>query len=186
LPIPALVDDYNQYMGGVDIADQLRSNYPCHQKSRRNWLPLWFWALDTAVTNTYLITRALLPHTEHKAFCRDLAHALVETGSAKHNPLLHQPQPHFQAYVTKKTSLPPFHFRTTGSHQPLSQQNWRKQCWYCRYKKIHGDPKNPLPAHQQTEILQTMKVSKTGTWCSICEIPLCLVNQCFFNFHTVL
>ncbi|PWW75376.1 hypothetical protein C7212DRAFT_46744, partial [Tuber magnatum] len=56
LPIPMLVNDYNKYMGGVDIADQLPSNYPCHPTSRRNWLPLWFWILDTTITNMYIIT----------------------------------------------------------------------------------------------------------------------------------
>jgi len=42
LPIPEMIDDYNQFMGVVDITDQLRSNYPTHQKSRRTWLPFGF------------------------------------------------------------------------------------------------------------------------------------------------
>ena len=186
LPIPALVDDYNQYMGGVDIADQLRSNYPCHQRSRRNWLPLWFWALDTAITNTYLLNRSLCPNREHKAFRRELAESLVQLGKTQLHPLLHQLQPIPHAYVTLKTSLPSFHFRTTGTHQVVSQQNDRQQCWYCRFKKVHGDPRNPAPARQRSEILRTMKIRKTGTWCSLCKIPLCMVDKCFFHFHTTM
>jgi len=27
LPIPVVIDDYNHFMGGVDIADQLRGYY---------------------------------------------------------------------------------------------------------------------------------------------------------------
>jgi len=185
LPIPALVDDYNQYMGGVDIADQLRSNYPCHQTSRRNWLPLWFWALDTAITNTYLIARSLSPKCEHKAFRRELALGLGESGWSQLHPLLHPPQPESKSYVTLKTSLPPFHLRTTGDHQPYSRSNQRQLCWYCRYKKLHGDPKNPPPACQRKEHLEAIEVSKTATWCSRCELPLCLKNRCFLDFHTV-
>jgi hypothetical protein len=30
LPIPKIIDDYNHHMGGVDIADQLRSYYSVH------------------------------------------------------------------------------------------------------------------------------------------------------------
>ena len=112
-------------MRSVDIADQLRSNYPCHQISRRHWLPLWFWALDTAITNTYLIIRSFSLKMEHKAVRRELAHALVETGWSELHPLRFHPPPDIKSYVTGKTVLPSFHFCTMGTHLPLSEQDSR-------------------------------------------------------------
>ncbi|CAG8759333.1 13744_t:CDS:2, partial [Acaulospora morrowiae] len=35
LAIPKIIDDYNHYMGGVDIADQLRGYYNCQLTVRR-------------------------------------------------------------------------------------------------------------------------------------------------------
>ena len=65
LPIPKIIDDYNQYMGGVDIADQLRSNYCVQQKSQRNCLPLFFLLLDTAIINSYRLYQKHHPNTLH-------------------------------------------------------------------------------------------------------------------------
>src|SRR5262249_10838945 len=50
--IPKVIDDYNHHMGGVDIADQRREYYNTQITARRNWLPLFFWLLDTAVVNS--------------------------------------------------------------------------------------------------------------------------------------
>ena len=175
-------------MGGVHIADQLRSNYPLasHQTSQRNWLPLWFWILDTAITNTYLIARLVNPKYEHKAFCPKLALTLAETGCSQLHPLLTNPKPDSHAYVTAKTSLPPFFFRTTGAHLQPFLPNKKHQCWYCQYKKCNDDSKYPPPIRQRAEILQKMKVSETGIWSALCEIPLCKRNRCFFDYHTLL
>ena len=35
LPIPVLIDDYNRYMGSVDIADQLHATYSTHIRAQR-------------------------------------------------------------------------------------------------------------------------------------------------------
>jgi hypothetical protein len=35
LPIPGMVDDYNYFMNGVDIADQLRAKFTVHQRTHR-------------------------------------------------------------------------------------------------------------------------------------------------------
>jgi len=49
--IPLCIDDYNHNMGGVDIADQLRSYYDTQLTSFRTWWPMLFWAFDTMVRN---------------------------------------------------------------------------------------------------------------------------------------
>ena len=70
LPIPVFIDDYNHYMGGVDIADQLRSYYSTQRTSLRCWYPLFFWILDTAILNAYLVGKQLhgSSYMEHKDF----------------------------------------------------------------------------------------------------------------------
>jgi hypothetical protein len=53
LPIPCFIDDYNQNMGGVDLANQFREAYETHKPSLRNWWPLFYWLIDLACVNGY-------------------------------------------------------------------------------------------------------------------------------------
>ncbi len=46
LRIPRFIDDYNQYMGGVDLANQFRESYETHQITQRNWWPLFYSFID--------------------------------------------------------------------------------------------------------------------------------------------
>jgi len=58
-------------MGGVDIADQLRAYYSTQRISLRSWYPLFFWMLDTAILNAYLVGQQLYgkkDYMEHKEF----------------------------------------------------------------------------------------------------------------------
>ena len=52
MPIPLCIDDYNQHMGGVDLANQLRSYYDTQLTSFRTWWPMLFWVFDTMVTRS--------------------------------------------------------------------------------------------------------------------------------------
>jgi hypothetical protein len=61
LPIPGIVDDYNYFMNGVDIADQLRAKFTVHQRTHQTWLPLFYFCLDTTVVNAYLLPQLLMP-----------------------------------------------------------------------------------------------------------------------------
>ena len=79
LPIPIIIDNYNHFMGGVDIADQLRSNYIIQFPVRRTWLPLFFWLLDTSIINSYLICKIKNNENEsYKKFRLNIVWKLIE------------------------------------------------------------------------------------------------------------
>jgi hypothetical protein len=42
LQIPCFINDYNQYIGGVDLANQFREVYETHKPTFRNWWPLFY------------------------------------------------------------------------------------------------------------------------------------------------
>ena len=52
---PNTVKLYNAHMGGVDLFDSRRKTYSCSRKSKKWWLRLFYFLLDTAVTNSYVI-----------------------------------------------------------------------------------------------------------------------------------
>jgi hypothetical protein len=53
LRIPCFIDDYNQYIGGVDLANQFRESYETYQITQRNWWPLFYWLIDVVYVNVY-------------------------------------------------------------------------------------------------------------------------------------
>ena len=55
LPCPASIISYNAFMGDVDRGDQLRGYYSCRSKSRKFYKYIFYFLLDTAVTNAYIL-----------------------------------------------------------------------------------------------------------------------------------
>jgi hypothetical protein len=56
LPILAAIDAYNRYMGGVDIANQLRAAFTTlWPQNLHYWKPLFYYLLDIALVNSYLL-----------------------------------------------------------------------------------------------------------------------------------
>ena len=55
-PCPESVCSYNQYMGGVDINDQLRQYYHAKLKTK-NYKYLFWFIFDVAVTNAFILGR---------------------------------------------------------------------------------------------------------------------------------
>ncbi len=55
-------------MSKVDIADQLRGYYATQLAVRKIWMPLFFWLLDTAIINSYLILKKNGVNISHKDF----------------------------------------------------------------------------------------------------------------------
>ena len=80
---PVMIHDYNIYMLGVDKLDQLMSYYSFLHKSIKWWRKIFFWILEVAVINSYIIYKSLaLQRGErpmsHLAFRRKLILSLSE------------------------------------------------------------------------------------------------------------
>lgn len=54
---PKSIADYNKYMGGVHRFDQLLATYTVSWKSRRWWMKLFYYLLNAAIVNSYIVYR---------------------------------------------------------------------------------------------------------------------------------
>jgi len=182
LPIPKIIDDYNYYMGGVDIADQYRANYIIQFPVRRTWLPLFFWLLDTSIINSYLIYK--IKHEKkvsHKEFrikilCNLIKTAFEQPQSTRETCSSKEKQQKFskkQNYITKNYDLPLGRL-IEAKHLPIYNKR-NLSCEYCKIlNKIQSQPakRSPNQSHYS---------------CSFCNVRLCINNarNCFFLFHTI-
>lgn len=57
IPCPAIVHEYNKFMGGVDLMDSLLSLYRIHTRSKKYYHKLLFHFLDVTVVNCWLLYR---------------------------------------------------------------------------------------------------------------------------------
>ena len=51
------IDDYNQFMGNLDISDQLRGSYRFDHwmQKRKWWWSTFFWEFQVLLTNSYIL-----------------------------------------------------------------------------------------------------------------------------------
>lgn len=59
IPCPQIIKDYNNYMGGVDHADQLRVTYGVDRRSKKWWHRLFWGMIDILFVNAYIIYKDL-------------------------------------------------------------------------------------------------------------------------------
>jgi hypothetical protein len=187
LPIPIVIDDYNHFMGGVDIADQLRGYYNTQLSVRRTWMPLFFWLLDTAIVNSYLILKKSGENIEHKEFRLQLVWDLIKEG------LEEEEKQHTRSYVDELTNKfefiqvePPKRYQyvtsdfelslerlSSGGHFPVWREA-RSSCIWCKYltKKVQKKAERDPPQSQ--------------IYCIKCSVALCCNKNrsCFKDYHT--
>ena len=166
-------------MGGVDIADQLRSYYNIQLISERVWWPMVFFVLDTMITNSYIIFSNIegTPVMTHKEFRPQVGWGLIldqftgpPTPQNRSNSQTHTAER--MPGVTQGTALPLA--RRCGSdcdHLPIHLEK-KATCWYSRWKHWGDGSSKSLPR---------------SVWsCRACKQPFCLGNErnCFDDFHS--
>ena len=169
LPIPLFIDHYNHFMGGVDISDQLRAVYCTQQPSVHNWHPYFFYFLDVAICNSYLLWkwyreslndgRATYRLNSHRFYRECLVEALIEDISIHYNIITIQKN---HVFIQPNQSNIPAQFHVPTERAP------RVQCYFCRYK-VHK------------KIAGIRNIFKTTKRCESCDVPLC--TQCFKQYY---
>ena len=76
IKIPTVIDDYNHWMGDVDLADQRISYYHPNLRSYRNWIPMFLQIISLVRNNSYLVYRA---NTEKPVSHKEFTLNMVET-----------------------------------------------------------------------------------------------------------
>lgn len=200
LPIPEFIDNYNYNIGGVDIADQLRSYYSTQQPSRRNWFQLFYWLLDTSLVNVYRIQPTMNPNrhlqSEHFNFRSTVADQLILDGIrlSEQLPLPTTPSPYSfsSSYVPNlpvpkvtyishaRDSTGPFPSKNLTQPTPVSfplpgthrleQRPTRTLCILCHWQRSQV-------------LLAVAKVKSVNLGCRECNVTLC--QDCIFLFHNI-
>jgi hypothetical protein len=168
LRIPCFIDDYNQNMGGVDLANQFREAYETYKPSLRNWWPLFYWLIDVACVNSYILYRLYTTEKHplsHLQFRQELARKLLS--------------------YSEKAKLQSLRVRLGGrrvfSLELQYLHYWEKRpnkatCAWCSYeakcKRVLGK-----------EVKGTLKRPRGG--CIFCDVPLYKEGGCWRSYHSV-
>ena len=130
IPCPTAIIDYNKWMGGVDLADQLLSYYSMTTRHTLKWWKKVFWRLvDIAIINSWIIFHINNPKSEinsQKLFRLKLAEELVQ-------PLLNlwaspQSPEYLQSTRGRRPATP--ETRLSGKHLPYKTSK-RGRCAVC-------------------------------------------------------
>jgi hypothetical protein len=166
LEIPCFIDDYNQYMGGVDLANQFREVYTAHKPTFRNWWPLFYWLIDIACINAYRLYQLTSSKRRftHLQFRMELYYKLLSYST---RAKLHSLR---VGLGGKRVFNPDF------QHLHYWEKRSRGSCAWCAYKvrceKVLGK-----------SIKSQVKRSYYG--CAFCKVNICEAGECWDQFHSI-
>jgi hypothetical protein len=172
LQIPAIINDYNKYMGGVDIANQFREAYETHRITQRNWWPLFYWLIDVACVNAYRLYQL----------------NQVQLGG---KPLSHLD---FRLQLTSKL----LDYSMQVKLQYLRVNLGGKRLFGSEFQHIHYWIKHPVQAtcvwclyklrHQRIlskgAISKVTRAKRSRGGCVFCNVALCQEGECWSQYHS--
>ena len=161
---PAAIDHYNNSMNGVDRADQNSVYYSFIRKSRKWWRKLFFWLMEVAVVNSFILFQL---HSQGKTSHLQYRRALIESLGTRY---LQQVPPRPRPGRPRKRALSidvgdPERLNGRPHFPGKSEDVQPQQCIVCSDRKT--------------------KRRRTLYHCSTCRSkpPLC-PTPCFMKYHT--
>ena len=123
---PLVVDCYNKFMWGVDVADQFGCYYLLDRRTVKWWRKLLFWLMEVSIVNAYILYRG-----DHQGSHVDFRRKLV-VGLCEGFPTVN---------VRRCLLQPPgIHERLQGRHFPVLGER-RRNCIVCNTRTSRHDTK---------------------------------------------
>jgi DNA excision repair protein ERCC-6 len=156
IDVPVMVRMYNFYMGGVDLADQLKEAYEIDVRARyKYYLRLFFDMLDMAMCNSYIAFKDCARESKlsSKEFRQVVVRALTASFSSRKRSSS-------ETLGSKKGRLD---VRPVCQHLPIHSSE-RGRCHHCSTRKTNF---------------------RSNIKCSVCNVHLCLNSErnCYYRFH---
>lgn len=163
---PLAAVEYNKFMGGVDLADALRTTYEVRRKSFRWWLCILFWIVDSCITNARVCATDNGDRVRTNLEFRKMLVKEIITLHHTRGLALVQPdqQPLAPAIQRFKAGYLPDSRLLPGRHYPIRYREHIRNgaCKWCAYQGV---------------------TKKSVYHCMACHVPLCVL--CFKDYHTV-
>lgn len=182
---PAVVQEYNSHMGGVDLFDMLMSLYRVDHKSLKWYRRIFLWALNLAVVNGWLLyCRHMTQKNRRQCDQLDLIEftASVSESLIKENKL--------PAAVVRKRGRPSLDdSSTSGTSTQDSVAAKRPQKRMVQPSDVNSaarfDNIGHFPAHSEPKQRCKMCHSYVRMICIKCGCHLCVTKDknCFLRFH---
>lgn len=109
VPVPQVLQGYQQHMRGVDLMDQAISYHTINHRSKKWWRRVFFYGMMVSAHNAYVVARDQ-GHDHHRRlwptfldFLEDLASDLVgDTRADRSAPLCRQPERPLQTHTLER------------------------------------------------------------------------------------
>ena len=113
--IPSLIDDYNHWMGDVDLSDQHIAYYHPNIKCQRNWIPMFIQTLSMTRVNAYIVHKEHFKKDSfgHKEFTLEIVKHFMSKAFEKYLPSFQSPK------RTQPSMSPP----SSSNKRPCLQTN---------------------------------------------------------------
>ena len=176
---PEIVKDYNTYMGGVDLCDQMTSLNKAKEQ-KRWYLRVFLKIVMIAIYNAYILEGHVIPHLPRGRRKRDLLSFQEELCIKLVGNF---PQTHSSLSASKRRRSGeeiPARLHKVGEHFPGKGEGTNHHC-------AVGEKKFKESKRRHNGIL--FKRRKTTFKCLFCDVYLCIggpEENCFFDFHTKL
>ena len=155
---PAVVDDFNKNMGGVDLNDQLCMYYKAGRPSHKWWRYVFWFVINVAITNAWILFKesGRGDKYSHVKFRMELAERLKGDFNAR------------KKNVNKHQSPPKLAEFRVNDHNLIHTEGRSRVCRVCSKRGIKTN--------------RGYK-KETSYECDKCKIGLCR-GRCFFLHHT--